>query len=491
MFNSNFYPTPTEVIFQMISELEMKNKTILEPSAGKGNIIEICKQFGAKVIACEINQDLALIAAKKADVFLKNDFFEVQSDEISHIDYIIMNPPFINAEKHIMHAWEIAPEGCTIIALCNNETVSNRFYSGRLRMADLIEKNGYSINLGDVFSNAERKTNVEVALVHLFKPKSSNDEFADYLFSNEEDEQSFESGLVQYSYVRDIVGRYIQGVKMYDDFMAEAGKINQVIKPLGGDFRITFNAIEVRDSGYSALTRDTFKKNLQKSAWRAIFRELKMEKYLTKSAMDEVNKFVETQTNKPFTMKNIYSMIQIIVGTHGTRMQKIIEQVFDWLTEHHHDNRMHVEGWKTNSMYMVNQKFIAPYCGVGRGWDGHPEIRWSSTGERLDELCKALCQITGKNYDECTNLHDFFRGEAIGKDDHYRTQYRYKEWGVWYDWNFFEIKVFKKGTLHAKFKDVKVWEKFNLAAVKAKGWRLPEKTGSDFKRKETGVEVYS
>ena len=38
------------------------------------------------------------------------DFLTVKSEQISHIDFIVMNPPFSNADKHILHAYEIAPE---------------------------------------------------------------------------------------------------------------------------------------------------------------------------------------------------------------------------------------------------------------------------------------------------------------------------------------------------------------------------------------------
>ena len=136
--------------------------------------------------------------------------------------------------------------------------------------------------------------------------------------------------------------------------------------------------------------------------------------------------------------------------------------------------------------------FRSPYCGVSMDYGGHPEIRWSNTGEKIDELVKALCFLTGKNYDDCESLHDFFRPDIVKGDSDfsYPKKYIYKEWGQWLVWGFFEIKVFKKGTLHAKFKDEKVWEMFNRACAKAKGWRLPTNTGSDVRRKETGVEIF-
>ncbi len=481
MFDKQFYPTPVRVVYQMIAELDLNGKTVLEPSAGKGDIVKVLKESGAKVVICEKNEDLALISSKKADVFIKHDFLQVTSDEISHVHFIIMNPPFLFADKHILHAYEIAPEGCVIVALCNYETVSNKYSRNRDRLGKLVAKYGTSENIGDVFSTAERTTEIDIGLIKLYKPKTGANEFDDFMFSEEEEEQYFgASGLVQYSKIRDIVGRYIQGVQMFDTVIGTASAINDTIKPLGGSFRLSFSAIEHRDDGFSELTREEYKKRLQKSAWRSVFREMKMEKYLTQSAKEQINKFVEQQTNKPFTMKNIFKMAELIVGTHEGRMQKVIEEVFDWLTEHHHDNRQGVEGWKTNSMYFVGMKFIAPYCGLQKGWSGQPTFSYSDRAERMEDLIKALCMVTGKNYNDMIPLIDFFREDTRGEKG-------YKEWGTWYDWNFFQIKV---GTMHVKFKDKQVWEMFNRAACKAKGWQIPERTGSDFKRKKEGVEVY-
>lgn len=70
-------------------------------------------------------------------------------------------------------------------------------------------------------------------------------------------------------------------------------------------------------------------------------------------------------------MRNIYRMLEIIVGTHAQRMDKALIEVFDKLTMHYHENRYNVEGWKTNSYYLVNKKFILE--GVG-------ENSWVNSG---------------------------------------------------------------------------------------------------------------
>ena len=48
------------------------------------------------------------------------------------------------------------------------------------------------------------------------------------------------------------------------------------------------------------------------------------------------------------------------------------------------------------------------------------------------------------------------------------------ETNTWYDWAFYEIKIFKKGTLHLKFKDLNDWYVLNQAYGKLKGFSLPE-----------------
>ena len=58
MFNPEFYPTPADVIEIMLQGEEIENKTILEPSAGKGDIVDYLNEYGAKnVLTCEINRD--------------------------------------------------------------------------------------------------------------------------------------------------------------------------------------------------------------------------------------------------------------------------------------------------------------------------------------------------------------------------------------------------------------------------------------------------
>ena len=478
MFSKDFYPTPGIVINRMILNIDLKDKVVFEPSSGKGDILKHLKSLGAKTICCEVQLDLAEISSKHSDRFLKEDFFDVVREEVSHIDYIIMNPPFNNADKHILHAWDVAPEGCQIIALCNWETINNDYYSSRKKLNLLVKENGTSENLGNCFSEAERETEVNIGLVNLFKPKTGSGEFEGYFDMFEEVVLQNQEGIMPYNAVKDIVNRYVEAVKRFDNTIEVANELNNLITPITTN-NIRFGAKwsnSGRSNSYTEITRDVFKKELQISSWTEVFKRLDMGKYITSRVMEDVNKFVEKQTKVPFTMSNVYKMFEIIMGTHESRMNGVVLEMFDWLTHHHYDNRFHLEGWKTNIEYIVNRKFIAPYCGVYMGYKGQPEINWNNN--KLDDFTKSLCYITATNFDNCVTIYDFLKER---KDEELR------EWGKWYTFNFLEIKIYKKGTVHCKFIDEKVWERFNQVAAKEKGFQLASKFTSDFRTKPTDL----
>ena len=91
IFNRDHYPTPVAVIERMLLGEEIYGKTILEPSAGAGNIVDYLQANGAKeVVASEINDKLRSILSRKCTV-IGDDFLKVTAEQVSHIDMIVMN----------------------------------------------------------------------------------------------------------------------------------------------------------------------------------------------------------------------------------------------------------------------------------------------------------------------------------------------------------------------------------------------------------------
>lgn len=468
--NVDFYPTPVEVINTMMMGENFIGKTILEPSAGKGNIVDWLKANGAgSVIACEKDENLKKLLTGKCDI-IADDFLSVSSEQISHVDYIVMNPPFSEGAKHILHAFEIAPAECVIIALCNSNSVSRGWErnSSKEKLIETIELYGCEEYLGSVFEDAERNTDVTVSMVKLYKEGEGVNEFDAYMFSNEADilDANETEGLVPYNVVRDMVNRYISAVRLFDETMAAAEKINSIACFNGEGNRFLPVKFAVVDGSNAVVhvSHQQYKKALQKYYWRLIFGKLNMEKYATQKLREQINKFVEQQTNVPFTMHNIYQVLNMVIQTTSQRMDKAIEEAFDTICSFSADNSTAGEKWKTNANYMVNKKFIVPYMTSydTRYPTDYVRLSYSSHEQQIEDVLKALCYITGTDYDKHIGLNRFINDTR-------------KSWGTWYEWNFFRIKAFKKGTMHFEFLDEKVWMMFNQAVAEQRGWVLPKK----------------
>lgn len=466
MFNTDFFPTPADVIAKMLEGLKIADMVILEPSAGKGNIVEALQDAGAKnVLACELEPDLQKILQTKCRL-LASDFLTVTSDQISHIDAIIINPPFSADETHILHAFNIAPPGCDIVALCNYATIENQYTAARKQLGVIIENWGSVENLGDCFSDAERKTGVSVGLIRLKKQgQKVQDEFNGF-FMDEEPEERQENGIMTYNVVRDLVNRYVQACKIYSELMTVKSRLNSVTGSFFG------NDLGIR----SNLTYSEYKKELQKAGWMFILNKMNLTKYTTKGVKEDINKFVEQQTAIPFTMRNIYHMLDIVVQTAGQRMDKAILEVFDKVTEHHHDNRHNVKGWKTNGHYLVGKKFILPYQINPAKEYGYTSETYHSLRNSYDGIIpdfeKALCFVEGVQYDQITTVNSSTN----------RNKY-----GEWYESHFFKYKGYKNGNMHFEFISEDVWNRFNKRVAKLKGYALFEgKEQTAYQDRQTG-----
>lgn len=521
MFTKNFYPTPQHLIVQMLEGFTIEGKTILEPNAGKADIVNYLQDHGAKTVeACENHPDLKEIVKSRCKL-VEEDFFNLTKDRASHYDLIVMNPPFENGDKHLLHAFEIAPAGCSIICLLNANTIQNRHTRRREELQTLIDAYGYFDIIENAFANAERSTGVNVALVRMTKPGGDQRNEFQGFFMDGDPEQEQVNGLMSYNMIRDIVNRYTKAIEIYDEQLTTAVKLKQIT----GSFFSGEIGFQVTQEGI-ATNRAEFKKDLQKSAWKYIFDKMDMKKHTTQGLKEKINKFVETQQNVPFTMKNIYRMLEIVIATTGQRMDEALLEVFDKLTQHYKENRMNVEGWATNSHYLVNKRFIAPYV-FSSEWGNRIALqRFHGGSDSLyDDLTKALCYITGENYDNYLQLFEALDSKwfLVNENGHFQNSKSYnfpvkerwranetpkfdhdnypgckiveinKEWGQWFDWGFFRVRAYKKGTGHFEFKDENVWAMFNQRIAQIKGFPLPEKahtTKSEEKRREQKAKAW-
>jgi hypothetical protein len=466
MFNSDFYPTPPEVAATMLDCLDLRGKTILEPSAGSGNLIRECLNRGAaEVLWCEKEPQLRSIVngipGHHLGGCLHEDFLQVQAADVSHIDLIVVPPAGIpHPEAHILHAWAIASPGCEIVALCNWNTCEGRYRRLQLQLATLVEAYGSSECLGECFTTAERPTRVSVGMVRLRKPVpgqrvSTADEF-DGFFLGPDDIEAQGEGLIPYRRSRDIVNRYVEACRIYDEQVEAGVRLRSVLDGFfGGEL-----GLQVTVEG-APVTRNRFRKNLQKAAWKHVFGEFLPAQMATSNLQKDINAFVEEQSKIPFTERNIYRMLQIVAGTQEQRVDRAVEEAIDSLTKHTKENRWGVEGWVTNSGHMLNRRFIRSYM-AEPSWSGGFVTVDCSQSDEIRDLIKALCFLTGRSFEEVGEPRN--PGVEGG---------RYCP-GEWYEWGFFRFRAYKKGTVHFEFLDEEVWAAVNARYARIKGQVLPE-----------------
>ncbi len=165
------FPTPPDIAARMVELAEIEEgQTILEPSAGTGNIIKaiLSENMNVHLDCVEINYDLCQILKnylEPSNVY-HGDFLETSApfcpDSEKGYDRIIMNPPFQNAEdiKHIRHAMTFLKPGGRLIALCANGPRQQAAFQDEAELYEPLPAKSF----------AAQGTAVNVALLVLIKP---------------------------------------------------------------------------------------------------------------------------------------------------------------------------------------------------------------------------------------------------------------------------------------------------------------------------------
>jgi phospholipid N-methyltransferase len=119
------FPTPPALAERMAELAELTaGDTVLEPSAGTGNIVKAIRSRGIfrdHCTAVEINRQLAeMLQAHTGKVFCAD--FLACNGNLGTFDRILMNPPFERGEdiKHIKHALTMLKPGGRLVAICAN-----------------------------------------------------------------------------------------------------------------------------------------------------------------------------------------------------------------------------------------------------------------------------------------------------------------------------------------------------------------------------------
>lgn len=492
--NPDFYPTPKSVIRMMVEpykrthpdggryRYEMDRLQIVDPSAGKADILDFlreeCKVDPNNLYAIEQDPDLAHIIQSKGYRVIANDFLEYTGDH--HFDCIIANPPYSNGDSHLLYMWDILHSG-EITCLLNAETIRNPYSEKRKLLAKLIKDYGSVEFIGQVFTDAERKTGVDSCIVRLTKKSAPR---FDFKFENVTKEAAFDfsetiagNDLAISDLTGALIRSYHKTKEAFVNYMKAKKELEFYSKGLISDSTnvLTLAAAAHNNGKTDAARFNNFVDSIKLEAWKAILNKLNIQKYLTNSVLKNFHEFAKNQGALDLTKENIHSLIMMIVQNRDTIMTQAILDVFDIFTKYHKENREHVEGWVTNESWIVGEKVILPYY-IEMGFHGY----YSTNHRRWDEfrdIEKVLCYMSGIEFEEL--------GQEINPSDSWNQkknhEKQYKRTGMreaickvkigdtgWHESEFFWIRCYKKGTLHIKWKDEALRARFNQVACQGK-----------------------
>lgn len=485
MFNSDFYPTPdvlikellamswtgVDVRFKDIDRFTIKGR-VLEPSAGKGNIVDYIrkKSPSIKVDAIESDSELSNFLMGAGHTVVWSDFLTFET--FREYDAIVMNPPFSADDKHLRHAIQLASKqitkDCSIYAIINAETLKNPYSTSRKDLVRLLDIFDAKIKyVSGAFSDAERKTGVEVALVYLSvrRDDASEDLYkrtvnvvAGAGLADEESLTTALSTVVDHQELRErvnditrLIYEYEQAVKLtrdaYEsdkrksDFLAYISNVN------GGKLTTPYEQ--------PAKNYEDDIQRLRAAYWGLILRTDEFMRKLTKEARDKLSRQLDAATDLEINATNVYMLLQAVLANSSDMLISSVVSMFEKITSYskrdYTSNIHYYNGWRTNDAHKIGKKIVYPFFTQFGAWEmGEKEKAFSgvtwSVKEFIFDLLKAFEPFRDVSYD--------FERAGVGE----------------YENDILRFKLFGKGTVHVWFKDADTLSKINYVAGRKFNW---------------------
>jgi len=470
--NKDYYPTPDYLIEKMFDKVKKHwsyENYFLEPSAGSGNILDWIEKsrYGSNnMFSIEKDEDLINILRGKGYNVLDRDFLSYNGPD--KFSMIIMNPPFSNGANHLLKAIDIMYSG-HIVCLLNAETLKNPCNQTRMRLQNRLTELKADVEfLSNTFVNAERPTNVEVALIHIHIDRKVEDDIfrgttdADDDFDFVEPQQN---EITKKDSIKNMVADYNRTVKVGTQVLMDFYKnYNHVANYISLEITNTEKKDNCKDlTEILKRKMNYFLIQVRQNYWRKILEINQVRSRMTEKKIDEFNVLLQKNAVMDFTESNVRTFILNLIDSYDDVITEAVVEIFDrlsyehaWDKELHNKNTHYYNGWKTNKAFYVNEKVIIPNrCSNAfiDEWNGRWRVDYTVV-ERLNDIDKVMNHFDGrKEYVSIVKaLDDAF---VLGESRKIKSTY-------------FELTAYKKGTLHLKFLDEDILRRFNITACRDK-----------------------
>lgn len=500
--NKDFYPTPPELIELMINMLNRKIKynysTILDPSAGKGDIVHKILQKsspGTTVDCIEKDLDLQSTLLGKGYHVVHDDFLTFSTKK--RYDLIMMNPPFSQGCLHLLKALKMQRRGGEIVCVLNAETIKNPYSKERQILARKLDEYNARIEIKDwLFSTAERSTGVHIAIVHVSIKKEQEDS---HFFSKFKKAYSYSKknthpdSLTINDFLEDLLLRYKLETNTIIAFLEEYSNLAPYLfeelpeSDQYDDLKRPVIEISVNDTKYNGLTYhneivNSALKKIREKYWTALLSNRELTSMFTEGLREKYIGLIREMVNYDFSRYNINLITQKMTAELSKGVHDTIIELFDTLSreyayiEDNNNNIHYYNGWKSNKAHKINKKVIIPCTNL---FNGSYSLNYSSYNKsnqfNFDVAYKLLADIEKSlNYlsgcvSASVNLEKELR-DAIAAGRNRKINLKY-----------FTVDFFKKGTVHITFIDTILLEKLNIYGSRKKGWLPPDYCKKEYK----------
>ena len=387
-------------------------------------------------------------------------------------DLIVMNPPFKDGDKHLLHALDLQRDGGAVVCLLNAETIRNPFTNMRKELIKKLDKYNAIIEyVESAFENAERNARVDVAIVKVNIPavEETSKIFERLDKAAEEEEYIADvTDITVNDYIETMVRQFNieckAGVELIKEYKAMQPRIMSSLTAGKYDKPILQLKLDEDDLSINAYLHKVI---LKYSRW--LFQNDKFMGKLTSTLRDQYYKSVEKMEDYDFSVFNIKEIATEMNAQIMAGVQSEIVKMFERLTVEHSyypeckNNIHYFSGWKTNLAHKIGKKSILPSYLL-------PSYSWSKecidvyrAVDVLSDIEKIFDYLSGNMSDKPlkVDLKDIIQLASN------RGQLRNIEC------TYFTVDIFKKGTVHIKYKYPELIDRFNIYVARNKNWLPP------------------
>ena len=497
--NRDFYPTPSDLAGRMIAKVNWKHvKFILEPSAGKGDLVKAVEAFGEQkryhersnyettfeiknrprecFDVIEKDENLMLMLRGAGLRLVAEDFLTFETEK--RYDLILMNPPLSCGVKHLLHAIKLQEHGGQIVCLLNAETLRNPCTRERQELLEVLKQKGASIEfVKNAFKKAERKSDVEVAIVYLAIPEVRG---TSYFFENAQKAVEFRkensagdgpSYLVVSDEVEALISHYRAECKAGVDFLMAYDALSPLIMDGTNSYAQPLIKISVDNRDYNGVGNELVNQYLEGvrlKYWQIFLHRPELQKLMTNDMANDYDRRVRDMAKYEFNRFNVAQILYDIQSQLVSGIEKAILDLFETFTKYSMDIKDEktiylFNGWKTNKCWKIGDRAIIPGYGLFNSYSWIPG--------KLDDR-GVYCLFN----DIERSLHFLEKGEAITHWDLMgEIQAANRRGETKLDLTYFTARLYKKGTAHIRFKEdaMPLIERLNIFAAQKRGWLPP------------------